>query len=183
MILNVRQELLNMRAATLALIAFIPAFSCSPIQPVKLLSANVSESTWTSVSKTTSGLSCDPLGRPSNHQHKVTTTAQQAELVTESLGIDQRWWGYSGPTNPHTKDLKFVCDGSAYSVPEPFVNDLLALHVDFPTHASISGKTRVFSMEGCSGEKGYKVHFVFQSNRFQQRILDYTEENDIYIKQ
>ena len=158
-------------------------FSCAPtrletISPSKKIDAN-----WHSVSKFTGGLSYDSLERPSYHRQNVRTVAQQAILVTESLGIKQSWWGYSGPENPHTRRLKFICSRSTYSVPESFVGDLLDLHVDFPTHASIDGNNQVFSMEGCSGEKCYTVHFHFRSGRFFQRILDYNEEHNIYIVQ
>lgn len=171
-----------MNALVFFLITVFAVSSCASPQSTAARDSKMTKTNWISVSKSTSGLSYDSLGRPSHHQHNVRTVAQQANLVTESLGLNQRWWGYSGPENLHTRRLKFICEGTTYSVPETLVNDLLDLHVDFPTHASLDNNNRVFSMEGCSGEKGYTVHFYFRSDRFQERILDYSEEHDIYIK-
>jgi len=172
-----------MKSSILPQFFCVAVCSCAPIQSKTASHPKFTETHWDSVSKVTSGLTYDPLNRPSIHQNTVKTTAQQATLVTESLGINQRWWGYSGPENLHTRQLKFVCGGYTYSVPESFAGGLLDLHIDFPTHATLDGNNRVFSMKGCSGEKGYTVHFCFRLDRFQQRILEYTEENDIYIKQ
>jgi hypothetical protein len=172
-----------MNAPRLSLLLFAACVSCSPLEVKTPPPPQFLKNNWSSVSKITSGLTYDALERPSYHQHKIKTMAQQSTLVTEALGIKKQWWGYSGPKNIHTQRLRFICGRSNYLVPEPFVNDLLDLHVDFPTHASIDGNNRIFSMEGCGGEKCYTVHFCFQSGRFQQRILDYTEEHDIYITQ
>ncbi len=110
----------------------------------------------------------------------VTVRAEQATLQTERLVL--HWYGYSGPTNLHTRNLSFSCGGVTYRVPEAFVEDLLWLYVDRPARVSINGKDIVFSMTGCDGEKGYTVHFHFRDGRFFQRILAYTEAQTILIR-
>lgn len=111
----------------------------------------------------------------------VTVRAEQATLMTEREGIT-RWYGYSGPTNLHTRNLRFTFQGVVYPVPQPFVGDLLWLYCDRPGRASVDGKDVVFTMTGCDGEKGYTVYFHFREGRFFQRILAYTEAQEISIR-
>ena len=111
----------------------------------------------------------------------VTVRAEQATLTTEKQG-QMRWFGYSGPTNLHTRKLRLSCRGVLYAVPEPFVEDLLWLYCDRPGRASIDGTDTVFTMTGCDGEKGYTVYFHFRAGCFFQRILSYTEAREVFIR-
>ena len=119
---------------------------------------------------------------PSYNPFPVKVKGEQALLNTQSLG-DISWWGYSGPTNIHTRRLSFSTNGKSYDIPDEFTNDLLDLHINRPSHISIDGDNTVLTMSGCSGEKAYTVHFHFQGERLVQRILVYSEARDIYIKQ
>ena len=130
--------------------------------------------TWKTVFHTTT-----PKNSYNNHI-PVKTLAEQATLVTESVG-NWYWWGYGGPTNIHTRLLRFICKKVTCSVPELFVRDLLDLKVDQSVHATVEGKDVVFTLTGSGGEKYYKVHFHFHEGRLFQRILVYSENEDVYI--
>ena len=116
--------------------------------------------------------------------HSAKITAEQAWLDTDSLEND-RWFGYSGPKNLHTKNLQLFCDGVPYSLPAYSYEDLLFINFDeFEEHhprVSTEGSDVIFSFDGSSGEKCYRVHFHFRGQKFIQRILAYGEEGDIYI--
>ena len=116
-----------------------------------------------------------------NNPCPLSITAEQATLNTKTLG-NIKWWGYSGPRNIHTLRLSFSTQADHYVVPDEFVSDLLDLHIDGPSHLSMDGDSTVLSMHGCDGEKGYQVHFHFIGKRLNQRILEYSEARDIFIK-
>ena len=133
-------------------------------------------------------LLCASAWHSVNHTTKpVTLHAEQAILQTEKAPEPRDkhipiWYGYGGPTNLHTRNLRFSCEGTLYRVPDSFVDDLLWLHADWYVRASINGRDIVFTMNGCDGEKGYAVHFHFRDGRFFQRILAYSEDQDILIR-
>ena len=112
----------------------------------------------------------------------LTIKAEQAELETEKVG-DRKWYGYGGPMNTHTRRLSFVANNESFDVPDAFVADLLELKIDDSTHISLDGENTVFSMSGSGGEKVYKVHFHFKGKRLAQRILEYSEARDVFIKE
>ena len=118
---------------------------------------------------------------------RVTVNGEQATLDTKKLGR-RRWYGWGGPQNLHTRSLRFTFKGTAYSVPQPLVDDLLRLHLTkgsptspFALRASVNGSDVVFTLLGADGEKGYSVYFHFTRGRFFQRILSYTEAKTILI--
>lgn len=111
----------------------------------------------------------------------LTIRAEQANLETKTVR-DTKWWGYGGPVNIHTRRLSFVANKDRFDIPDGFVTDLLNLRINGPSHVSLDGDNTVLTMRGSDGEKGYIVHFHFDGSRFVQRILEYSEARDVYIK-
>ena len=119
---------------------------------------------------------------------RVTVNGEQATLDTKNLGRGNGY-GWGGSQNLHTRSLRFTYKGTTYSVPQPFVDDLLRLHLTkggptspFSLRASVNGFDIVFTLMGADGEKGYSVYFHFRRGRFFQRILSYTETQTILIR-
>ena len=119
---------------------------------------------------------------------RIKVSGEQATLETSKQGRG-RWFGWGGPRNSHTRNLRFAYQGRTYAVPQPFVDDLLQLHLakggatsPFALRASVDGADVVFTLMGADGEKGYTVYFHFRSGRLFQRILSYTEAQTILIR-
>lgn len=120
---------------------------------------------------------------PTYNPCPLTIKAEQAELESEKVG-DGKWYGYGGPMNTHTRRLSFVVNNNeSFDVPDAFVADLLELKIDDSTHISLDGENTVLSMSGSGGEKVYNVHFHFKGKRLAQRILEYSEARDVFIKE
>lgn len=121
---------------------------------------------------------------PKAPSNSAKITAEQAWLDTDSLDKGH-WYGYSGHKNVHTKNIQLFCDGVLYSLPAYSYEDLLFINFEeFDERSpriSIKESDVIFSFDGSSGEKCYRVHFHFRGGKFIQRILAYGEEGDIYI--